>query len=387
MDIALAFSGCHRRGGVERSVWELARHLSRRHSVTVYANEIDTRGLDGVNFVSLGPQRGSALRLVYFHRSLRRALLGSCHDHIISFGVGGADADVLWVNSVHRAWLRESRRSSRDRRARRLSVLRYMLPRHQVLLAMERRYFRRGQPQSIVVVADAAGCDLRRIYGVRADKISVIHNGFSPEEFSPERRSDRRSEARREFGFSDDDLVVLMAANELDRKGFNVLLDAQALADEEGLQVLLVGRAAPSAAHWDKIRRYGTAERFKYAGTESDMGRVHAAADLFVLPTLYEAFSLAIIEALASGLPVVTSNVPGAADRIIDDVNGRLLTNAGSPAELATVLREAADADRRAAWGKNAPRAVEDLTWEAISKQAERLIEGLPSITDSKLSG
>ena len=57
MDIALVFSGCHRRGGVERSVWEMARHLSARHSVSVYANEIETEGLEKVHQIPIRVER------------------------------------------------------------------------------------------------------------------------------------------------------------------------------------------------------------------------------------------------------------------------------------------------------------------------------------------
>jgi UDP-glucose:(heptosyl)LPS alpha-1,3-glucosyltransferase len=105
---------------------------------------------------------------------------------------------------------------------------------------------------------------------------------------------------------------------------------------------------------------------------------MHAAADLFVLPTQYEAFGLAIIEALASGLPVITTKVPGAGDRIVDTHNGLLLDDPRSSEELAGLLNQAIDSDARKRWADNAAKSVDDLSWRALFNKAEGLLESLP---------
>jgi UDP-glucose:(heptosyl)LPS alpha-1,3-glucosyltransferase len=106
---------------------------------------------------------------------------------------------------------------------------------------------------------------------------------------------------------------------------------------------------------------------------------MHAASDLFVLPTQYEAFALSIIEALASGLPVITTKVPGASDRVVDMHNGRLLDDPRSSNELADLLGQAMDSDVRTLWADNAAQSVADLSWSALFDKAERLLESLPS--------
>jgi UDP-glucose:(heptosyl)LPS alpha-1,3-glucosyltransferase len=243
---------------------------------------------------------------------------------------------------------------------------------------MERHYFTRGVAQSVVAVADAVGEDLQRLYGVSADLMTTIHNGFSPAEFSPERRHLLRSDVRAEFGYAESDVVALFAANELVRKGFDVLVEALAAVAQPRLQVLVVGRAPLTATQLGRLQALGLADRVTHAGTSGDMGRMHAAADLFVLPTQYEAFALAIVEALASGLPVITTEVPGAQDRIIDGTNGRLLRDPRSSAELAGLLRESMEPNRRSGWGDHAPGSVADLTWSSLTGQAELLLESLP---------
>jgi UDP-glucose:(heptosyl)LPS alpha-1,3-glucosyltransferase len=379
MDIALVFRGCHRQGGVERSVWEMARHLSGRHSVSVYAHDIEGEGLERVNLIPI-PFRGpNTMRQMLFARAARRALANARHDHVITFGIGDVNADVLWVNSVHREWLRQSMRLGTGSGIQQIPGLRYVSPHHLLLLGMERQHFTRNRATAIVTVADAVGDDLRRLYRVPSDLMTTIHNGYSPSEFSPARRRALRADARIEFGYTEGDVVALIAANELSRKGFDVLAEAQAIVADPRLHVLLVGRAPVTAPRWRRLEQLGVADRVRYAGSRSDMGQMHAAADLFILPTKYEAFALAIIEALASGLPVITTDVPGAKDRILDGQNGRLLTDPRSAAELARLLKEGMQPDVRTRWADGAAESVADLSWSSLADQAEELLASLPS--------
>ena len=379
MDIALVFRGCHRRGGVERSVWEMARHLSDRHSVSVYAHEIEAEGLEKVHQIPIELRGPAVLRPVEFARAARVSLSGTRHDHIISFGVGDVRADVLWVNSVHRAWLRKSLVLREHSGIDLLAALRYGHPRHQILLAMEWNYFTRSRPAAVVNVADPVGEDLHRLYGVPSEIMTTIHNGFSPDEFSPERRQTLRADARKDFGYDDSDVVALIAANELARKGFDVLVEAQAALGDPRLKVLLVGRKPMTAAHERRLLQLGVSDRVRYAGSQSDMGRIYAVADLFVLPTQYEAFALAIIEALASGVPVITTRVPGAMDRVVDMHNGLLLDDPRSSSELTGLLEQAMNPDARTRWANSAPESVADLSWRALFSRAEELLESLPT--------
>ncbi len=379
MNIALVFSGCNRRGGVERCVWEIGRHLSARHSVSVYAIDIESEGLTGVNEYRLEVGGPGAFQTWFFARSARSALADKDYDHVVSFGVGDVGADVLWVNSVHREWLRQSLQYPARSGVSRFPVLRYANPRHQVLLAMEWSYFTRGHPASVVVVADAVGEDLHRIYGTSPAILATIHNGFSPSEFCPDFRETWRSSIRGEFGYAESDVVALIGANELPRKGFDVLVEALALLGDERLHVLLAGRAPLTPSYKSRLQELGVLDRVRYAGSRADMGHLHAAADFFVLPTKYEAFCLAIIEALASGLPVITTKVAGAGDRIIDGVNGRLLDDPTSSTELRGLLAEAMDIEVRSRWAEGAPGSVKDLAWSSIGDQAERLLESLPA--------
>jgi glycosyltransferase involved in cell wall biosynthesis len=374
MDLALAFPGCHRRGGVERSVWELARAWSQRHRVSVYATDVDPEGLPaGVEVVTVRPRRGPAAAANWLLASAYRdALKDAAHDHVVSFGVGAGTgmADVLWVNSVHRAWLEQPGQGWRQHRARRL------LPRHQSLLALERRHYRAGGVERVVVVADQVADDLERLYGVPRSRCVTIHNGYDPREFDVSRRSER-SDARRDIGVPDDAFLLLMVANELDRKGWPTLLEAAAHLGDPRVHVVLAGRTDP--APFDHlIDRWGLRGRVHAVGSHGDVGRLHAAADLFVLPTTYEAFCLAIVESLASGLPVVTTTVPGAGDLITPGTNGLLQRHPRDAGELAALLTQALEPSMLRRLAAGAAPSVSDLTWTAIAAQGEAVLEALP---------
>jgi UDP-glucose:(heptosyl)LPS alpha-1,3-glucosyltransferase len=231
---------------------------------------------------------------------------------------------------------------------------------------MEWSYFRQD-PMLLVPCASRVVFDLERLYRIRIpkDRITVVHNGFDPKTFSPEHRKAFREQARNRFEYSPDDIVLVMIANEWQRKGLKVLLDAMALVRPSPFRLLLVGRKAPTSfAVQIKSLRLG--DRVRYVGAVDDVALYHSAADVFVLPTQYEAFALAIVEALASGLPVITTNVPGASDLITPGMNGLLLDNPEDCRALAGLLQQAMDVATRTRWSENAPLSVIGLDWKSL---------------------
>jgi glycosyltransferase involved in cell wall biosynthesis len=140
------------------------------------------------------------------------------------------------------------------------------------------------------------------------------------------------------------------------------------------VHILLVGRADPGRyrTHAEDL---GVSRQFHYAGSRSDMARMHGASDMLVLPTRYEAFCLAVVEALASGLPVITTDVPGARDLVVEGVNGRLQRDPLDSAELASLLRDAVEERQFSHWAANASLSVRDHTWARLFDVALEAID------------
>ena len=162
------------------------------------------------------------------------------------------------------------------------------------------------------------------IYGVPAEDVVVIPNGFSPTEFNPQRRYAKRKQMREQLGLRPEQIALLFVANELERKGYRTILSALQLLKRADIRVLVVGKANTNITK-QLAQEHGVAEQIIVCGPTTNVADFHAASDIFVLPTQYEAFCLAILEALGSGLPVVTTQVPGAHDAIQPGVNGFLI--------------------------------------------------------------
>jgi len=342
--IAVSFPGCHRRGGIERVVLETVNFLQGRgHDVQLYASDWDRdilRAGVSVRPIPL-PARGSVPRLLSYARQSRQAL-GDARppaDVHAAFGVQSPPGGVMWVPSVHKAWLEASRRQ-RDWKGR---LRQKANLNHPLLLAMERDYFAGRNYRRLVALTDQVKADLVRLYGVPPEDIAVLPNGYSPTEFNVPRAAAQRAPMRQALGYGGDDRVVIFVANELERKGFGPLLRALAHLQDPRLRLLAVGRLDPQR-YAAEIGRLGMADRVQFTGPSGDVASFYAAADVFALPTQYEAWGLVIVEALACGLPVVTSRLAGAAITVREGEAGFLLDDPNDPIEIAESLRPLLDA-------------------------------------------
>ena len=342
MKIAVSYPGCHRRGGIERCVLEAVNFLAAQgHEVHLYTSAWDPEALNEgvcVHPISL-PPRGSVLRLLSFVRQSRRAMTalpsGTVH---AAFGVESPPGGVMWVPSVHKAWL-EASKTQRDWRGR---LKQKANLHHPALLRLERDLFVGRHYRKLIALTDRVKADLMRLYGVPDDDIAVLPNGYSPTEFNTQRASEHRAAMRQKLGYSPDAKVVIFVANELERKGFGPLLRAVARLADPNVFLLAVGRLNPQA-YADEIRRLGLTSRVQFTGPSNDVATFYAAADVFALPTQYEAWGLVIVEALACGLPVLTSRLAGAALTVQEGITGGLLDDPNDPAEIAAKLRPLLD--------------------------------------------
>ena len=343
MKIALSFPGCHRRGGIERVVLECVNFLAGRgHDVHLYAGEWDRDALNSavnVHAIAL-PARGSLLRLLAYDQRCRSALAASrpAADVHAAFGIQSPPGGVMWVPSVHRAWI-EASRQQRDWKGR---LKQKANLNHPALLRMERAYFVGRRYRRLVALTEQVKADLIRFYQVPPEDIAVLPNGYSPTEFNVRRAAEHRAPMRRKLGYGASDKVVIFVANELERKGFVPLLRAISRLNDPRLRLLAVGRL-DAERYAGEIRRLGMTDRVQFAGPSGDVATYYAAADFFALPTQYEAWGLVIVEALACGLPVITSRLAGAAITVCEGETGYLLDDPNDPVEIALKLRRLLD--------------------------------------------
>lgn len=375
MRVALCFTGCHRRGGVERVILECANFLAARgHECHLFAAERDDTALDArvVRHEVAVPAWPLLWRLERF-RARSAAMIDAAgpFDAVGAFGATCPAGGVYWAQSVHAQWMETAAR----RRGPAMRLRQRLNPFHPYILRLERHHLAGRRYRRVVALTADVRDDLMRLYGVPEADIAVIPNGFSPTEFSLDAARRRRPEMRRRLGYGDADRVVVFVANEVQRKGLVPLMRAIASLSDERVRLLAVGRLSRAEVE-PHAQRLGLAGRVALTGPTSDVAGYYAAADVFALPTQYEAWGLVIVEAMACGLPALTSRLAGASVAIDPSSTGRLLDDPDDDRAIAAHLRDLLDG-RHAA-----PDVIADsvarFTWAQVLPAYERVLESSP---------
>jgi len=230
--------------------------------------------------------------------------------------------------------------------------------------------FARNSPEARIVVSQSMKKEFVRHYGDAAESIIVIPNGVDLKMFNPANRGSSISiRIRQKHGISRSDLVLMFAGDDWERKGVPYIIEALSLLLRPDVKLLIVG-SDDKKLYGQLAELKGVRERIIFVPHSSNLWEYYAASDVFVFPTIYEPFGLVIVEAMASGLPVIISRVAGAADVIIDGVNGLLLREPSDVGDLAAKIELLlSDAELRKTMGERAREAVEGLSWDWVAQK------------------
>lgn len=265
-------------------------------------------------------------------------------------------------DGVHRAWL-AARLDTGDRLERlRIAANAY----HRYVLDAEARVFADPGLRAVICNSQMVKDDIRAHFDVEPGKLHVVYSAVDPAEFGPGVRA-QRDTMRRQQGFADDHVVFLLVGSGYARKGVPAALRALARLPSRA-RLAVVGRDNRPARYRRLAERLGIADRVVLAGPQADPRPWYGAADAFVLPTLYDPLPNAVLEALACGLPVVTSTRCGAAERVLAFGAGTVCP-AGDIDALAAGMDELLGEPTRSERARRAPAAVAELTPAAMTTQ------------------
>jgi UDP-glucose:(heptosyl)LPS alpha-1,3-glucosyltransferase len=163
--------------------------------------------------------------------------------------------------------------------------------------------------------------EIRERFATPAERLVLIRNAVDSTAFHPGLRTEMRSAVRQQLAIPPEANVVLHVGSGFQRKGVAAFLEAVARA-EGGLWGIVAGKDKHAPRYVALARRLGLAGRVRFVGSVSDVRPYLAAADSFLLATLYDPFPNAALEAMASGLPIVTTPDCGAAELVADGENG-----------------------------------------------------------------
>jgi UDP-glucose:(heptosyl)LPS alpha-1,3-glucosyltransferase len=366
VNIAIAIDHLHpEKGGAERWLLRVIHGLAGR------GHELHLLALSRSGALPAAV-RHHEIRAPRFPRARRdAAFAAACRELLerlapdVSVGVRHVPSvDVfLALGGLHREALQGSLRAGGVWRH-----LSYRLsPKHRMLLDLERRLLGRPDPPLVIAPSAMVKAQLEAAFPRRDLRVAVIPHGVDLDRFRPLDPVARR-DARVRLGI-EGRFTALFAAQNFRLKGLHPLLDAWRPLDPARFLLLVAGRGAPP-------RRARGLAGVRFLGDRRDIAAIYPAADVLVHPTFYDPFPLVTIEALACGLPVITTRWNGAASLLTEGREGFVLEDPRDAAALAgRVASLAADVDP-AAHREAARRAVAAYPEQAFLEKTMDAIEG-----------
>ncbi len=346
------------RGG-ESYFSRLVRELSNRgHEVHIFATVVEEDQGTEYQLHQIPVLRyPHSLRIFSFLRNSAHAV--QQYDFDIIHGVGRTLAMNIFNphGGVEKAYLKQDFCSITNRFYYVYKFLkRYLSLQHYVKVWIQRRQYVNDKVRKIIAISPMVKEDIVRYYGVPEEKIAVVFNCVDLGRFHPKNRTIFRKAKREDLGIDDSALLLLFAGNNYRLKGLEPLLHAliylRRWFPNQAFHLLIVGRGR-IGRYMAMARKLGVSDFTLFLGSVKEMEQYYAASDIYVHPTFYDSCSLTVLEALASGLPVITSRFNGAADVIVSNKGGKILENPADVEELAESIAFYFDEDRR-----NAARGV-----------------------------
>lgn len=345
-----------KRGGAETYVADLCRRLAARGcSVTLFAESCARDQIGpGTQWRSVPPRGRTSLGRIWHFAEACESLLAADRaqfDCTIGFiNTWGQDV-LIPQGGVRAASLRANAARFRSAAASTgYRLLKQINFKWWVYQAIESRQYDPARRTRVVAVSQMVKAHLERDWRVPAERIDVIPNAIDAARLAVSNPGTTRAEYRAAVGLGANDLVALFTGHNFRLKGLGPLLDALAARGSGARPVHLLvcggGRAAPFR---QQARRLGIERFVHFAGYADDVRPCFHASDFFVLPTYYDPCSLVVFEALACGLPVITTRRNGAGELIREGVEGFVIGAPDDTASLTGAIDRLADDDFRAA--------------------------------------
>jgi UDP-glucose:(heptosyl)LPS alpha-1,3-glucosyltransferase len=276
-------------------------------------------------------------------------------------------------DGVHAQWL-QNRRAVLGPLGR-LGVA--LNPYHRYILAAERRLFASSRLRAVICNSRMIRDEVRRHFGTPDEKLHVIYNGIDLDAFHPRLREAHRAAMRRRLDIPPEAPVFLFVGGGFERKGVFRLLEAFSCARQADARLVVVGGDKTKERAEARAHSLGIDARVHFAGEQKEVRPWYGAADCFVLPSLYDPFPNAALEAMACGLPVIVTRQCGTAELIEDGENG-FVVDALATDTLAQTLGRV-DGPGALEMGRKARKTAESFSLDVMAEQLFALYRRLMS--------
>ena len=390
MRIAVVSPFLDRRHGTERCIVEQIEYFLRQPACEIHIYSQSIRDLDVVQFSGSsvpppppgkaiwhriptlpGPHLLNFLWWYFANQALRwyqQKARGLCFDLVFSPGINCTDADAIVVHIVFHEFFRlvHSELRLRDAPVSRWPILIHRILYYRLIMALENRVYRNPRV-NLAAVSQLTANELTRHFA-RQD-VSVIPNAVDLARFNLPERLRRREEARKLLQLSEDELVLLLVGNDWKKKGLAPLLTSIAAIQHIPLRLLVVGRD-DRAPFLEQIQRLHLDGCVLFPEPSSDIMKFYAAADLYAGPSLHDSFALPPIEAMACGLPVITSVTNGGSQIITEGFDGFVLSDPQDSVALSQLIARLYEQhELRRSVGEKAALTVKSYTWQRNAEE------------------
>jgi UDP-glucose:(heptosyl)LPS alpha-1,3-glucosyltransferase len=246
------------------------------------------------------------------------------------------------------------------------AFFRFANRKHAQLLELERTLLAKGGARHVIANSLMVQKEIIAEFAYPDDKITVIYNGLPDVQFKRQPRS--RVEVRREWGLRENDVGLLFAGSGWDRKGLKYAVQAVERISSRNVLLLVAGTGKKQTYRSNKVR---------FLGPVVDMQSVFLAADTFILPTVYDPFSNACLEALSLGLPVITTATNGFAEIMVSGVHGEVIDRAENIPALQQAIEKWLDPTRRESARERCAALARRYTIEQNVEQTLNVLEKL----------
>lgn len=371
-----------RHHGTERIIAEWISHLTGLFEIHLYSQTVTELDLSEIKWHRIprlpGPHLlnylwwfGANHLWRFWDRHIRKLR----YDLVFSPGINCLDADVISVHVVFAEYCRREKTALAvvNQSIRHWPRLLHRKAYYALIMSLERRiYMNRGN--KLILTAKKTARELQDHFG-RNEKPTVVYAGLAHDVFNAGNRSQLREVSRRDFGWAEEEFCLLLIGNDWKNKGLPLVLASLQRLSDLPVRLMVVGKDDP-VPYQRLAREYGVDRSVKFLPLRSDVIAYYSAADVVVGPSIEDTFALPIAEAMACGIPVITSLATGASELIVNGRDGLLLSNAEDAAALAASIRLLYDDKQlRHQLGENASRTVAQFNWEESSLQVARILE------------
>ncbi|MBT6602034.1 MAG: glycosyltransferase family 4 protein [Nitrospina sp.] len=360
-------------GGAEQFVSGYAKHLANiGHEIHIFANQWTPSKHPNIKIHSVKAiKRNSFLRVLSFAWFSLKSISSESFDIVQSHERTWSQDIYRAGDGCHREWL--------ERRAYYLPFIKRFFFRlsffHQLILWLEKRIFENGECKNIIAISEMVKRDILKHYRLPEGKVKVVYNGVRLDRFNPNNKKIFRDDIRQQLKISDKEVMILFVGSGFERKGLKYLIKSVQHMKQKNWKLVLVGKGK-----WEKYLSYASKdnlEKITHLEPIDKIEKLYAAADFFILPSIYEPFGNANLEALASGLPIITSRFCGAAEIITHNKEGIILEEPSDFNSIAKAIDYLMDSKTRKLMSHSARILAEKFTQERNASSMLKIYQDL----------